>query len=146
MKRWHTSFTCSPGSILDPDLETKRLLLETDGHTLIEAVVALALLVTVLVPVSGMLGLMAAGHRVERQMHALQLAERTLEKRLAQRNYQDVTRKIETHWRIEQETEHRDGLVEIRVAVYRQGREAPLVVLRTARALSEPPPVSPSWK
>ena len=130
MKRWKAAFSS-----------------EIDGYTLIETIVALALLVTVLVPLGGMLGLTVAGRRVEERIRALQLAERAMERTLARKAYQDATRWMEKRrWRIERAIDRQADVVEIRVSVYRKDRTVPLVELRTARHFCEPPVGSRSWR
>lgn len=116
---------------------TKSLIHEQDGYTLIETVTAVALLVTVLVPTGALLAHLVTEHQAARQARALMFAETAIEEMILHHAQQDEAPagRDETHrtWRIVRSSQTQGGLVELRVAVYWKDREAPTVVLQTAR-------------
>ena len=107
-----------------------------EGHTLLETVVALALLVAVLVPAGAALGLLAARPGAGEKAEALQVAERALERTLADQRFQAQTWSVgEGRWQVERRVEAEGEVLMVHVLVYRRSQEEPRVELQTARFL-----------
>lgn len=109
--------------------------LETSGHTLIETMVALALLVTVLAPAGMVLGHIVTERQAARQSEALTRAESALERMIVSAAVQEepFEKPEGRRWRVDRLRRTRGGLIQFRVAVYWKDEEAPMVVLQTAR-------------
>ncbi len=117
------------------------------GYTVAESAVALALLLTVLVPAVGTLTYLVTQKRTEHRMEALVFARHEMEQTLAAERFEPAVRQ-DGAWRTVRDIDSQDGLVVITLSVYRAPRgdatgesaggegvraRAPLVVLRTAR-------------
>lgn len=131
----------------------ERCICAADGHTLVETVAALALLIGVLIPASGAAFQLLIRDRAVAEAEALRLAERTVEQALAtERSRSRAWRSERGRWRIVQEVRRRKGLylVEVRIFPARSGgeavggwettreRTAPTVALRAARGVEIP--------
>ncbi|MEM6335939.1 MAG: prepilin-type N-terminal cleavage/methylation domain-containing protein [Bacteroidota bacterium] len=107
---------------------------DESGFSIIEVLVALALLLVVLVPLSGF-GLKLMGeHHNERQIEALQLARQEMERTILDESYRDVERTTsDERWTIRKNVERHGELVHVQVSVARQPADTALVQLQTLR-------------
>lgn len=113
---------------------------DAEGHTLIETVVALALLTVVLIPAGGTLAHLMIDDWAGRKAEALRRAERTMERTLADGQLRSEVSQIhEGPWRIVRDVWRDDALWKIRVGVYWRDQAGPTVTLRTARAAAAVP-------
>lgn len=109
------------------------------GHTLAESAVAVALLLTVLVPAAMFLVFLTTQPRTAHQAEALSLAQALMEETLARAAFEDATtRTPDEAWTLSRTVAFEGDLVLVSVAVYRRGRPTPLVTLETARLAPEP--------
>lgn len=113
------------------------VITEHDGHSLVEVIVATALLATVLVSASGTaLYLLKAKHN-EPYRVALVLGQQAMEDALFTRSHVSETMEYdEGRWRVERMVVQEDNRVVLRVRVFRRGRPRPLVELMTVRLLA----------
>jgi hypothetical protein len=132
---------------------------EEDGHTLMETVTALALLIGVLIPVSGIAFQLFVHDRAAKKAEALRIAERAVEQALIVEHPKSRAWRPEgLRWRVVQTVRRREGLYAIEVRVYparnkarpfksgevedeRRGTTrstAPTVTLRAARGSGPP--------
>ncbi|MEL6499772.1 MAG: hypothetical protein AAFQ31_14695, partial [Planctomycetota bacterium] len=103
-------------------------------HTLAESAVAVALLLTVLVPAAMFLVFLTTQPRTAHQAEALALAQAYLEETIATEAFEDATtRTSDAAWTLERSVAFEGDLALVTVAVYRRDRPTPLVTLRTAR-------------
>jgi Tfp pilus assembly protein PilV len=108
------------------------------GYTLVETLVAGALFLGVLVPATLFLSRSAMNRSALDLSRASFLAQEEMENTLASKRYQDEEKEIPVGrqaWRIQRETGENDGLVELRVSVFKPGKTDPLVVFRTLRTM-----------
>lgn len=104
------------------------------GSTLVEAVVAVSLLVVVLPPMIGAFVYQAGQHRSEQLTLALALGQRCLEVLAARSEAApDSVSTLEGRWRVVSTTRREGGLVVLEVAVYDDPSTTALVTLRTHR-------------
>lgn len=108
-----------------------------EGYTITESTVALALLLTVLVPAAATLTYLATQQHTRHTVEALALAQRTMERTLAAQAYESSEEAVGP-WRVVTEAEERGRLVTVAVRVYRGEAERPVVGLTTARRLERP--------
>lgn len=107
------------------------------GSTLLEAVVATALLVAVLLPVSASAIHLLTMRKNEPHLLALALGEQVMEETLHHRTYAPETLSYEAgRWIVRKTLRHTRGRVTIRVRVFRRHRPEPLVDLMTVRIRS----------
>lgn len=137
----------------------ERCISAEDGHTLVETVAALALLIGVLIPASGAAFQLLIHDGAVEKAEALRIAERTVEQALAaEQPRRRAWRAEEKRWRIVQDVRrHKDlYLVEVRVFPARsrghviqseeivgkrralEKKTAPTVMLRAARGVEIP--------
>jgi type II secretory pathway pseudopilin PulG len=103
------------------------------GATLVETLVALAILMTVLIPVIGFMAVLAGNHQAMEKVQALNYAQHSLESELLDQAWSDSLYLPDERWSIERSVETDSTLVFIRVEVFRRGKPDPLVKLSTAR-------------
>ena len=106
------------------------------GYTLIETLVASAILLGVLIPASLFLGRFTAQRRARDLVVAYQLAGAELERTAAHRLFKNdewFFSQDNKEWRIVRWVESRRGLVFIRVQVFRQNGDRVLVEMKTLR-------------
>lgn len=109
---------------------------EAAGSSLVEAVVALSLLLTVLVPLSVVVVQWSLDRRNRHEIEALALAQRVMEEALHRQAYTSaVSGTARDVWRTEREVAREGGRVAVTVRVYRKGRVRPIVELVTVRLL-----------
>lgn len=109
------------------------------GYTLIETLVASAVLLGVLVPATLFLGKITTGRKGRDLIIASQLAESEMERTTAHRNYENSEHQIRLDnrdWRVVRETEEDQGLVEIRIHVFKAKKPEPVLTLKTLRLSS----------
>jgi hypothetical protein len=105
------------------------------GHTIVEAVVALALFGAVLIPTTALTGRLFIEHSGERQIRALLLAESAMETALHHNTYQDSTWSPQEPWQIVRRSAVQDKLVHLSVEVIYGTDTAPILKLQTSRRL-----------
>jgi prepilin-type N-terminal cleavage/methylation domain-containing protein len=106
------------------------------GFTLIETLVAIALLLGVLIPAILFLGKATMSRSAGDLITAESLAVETMEKTTAFRLFRNSETLVETDrkkWRVVRVINKNDGLVEIRVRVYRLRARDPIVEFKTLR-------------
>lgn len=95
---------------------------------------AVALLLTVLVPAAMFLIFLTTQPRTAHQAEALALAQGHMEETLATAAFENATtRTPDEAWTLERSITFERDLALVTVAVYRRDRSTPLAVLRTAR-------------
>ncbi len=107
------------------------------GYSLIETIVALALLLTVLVPL-GSFAVKMARHRLGMlKIEALSIAQNVMEKTLAApTSYSGSQQFTLDFWMVLTEYQEREGFVIIEISVTQIGKDVPVVSLKTVRLLS----------
>lgn len=104
------------------------------GYAVLEVVVATALIVTVLVPLSGMAIYPFTVNQNEPHLVALMLGRHTMEEALHARSYESQTIRLEQgRWRVHKTITQAGNQITIRVRVFRRHRPKPLVELMTVR-------------
>lgn len=104
------------------------------GATLVEAVTATALLVTVLVPLGAGAVRLMDGRRAELEVEARAYAQEALETALHERALTDATaHSADGRWRVVREAHVANRQVAYRVRVYHRSRAEPLIELVTLR-------------
>lgn len=104
-----------------------------DGSTLVETLVAMAILVSVLLPAGMFLGYMANTPQNEEKIIALGLAQSEMEQVLDSGNYKNAEREIDNKWLIRNTIAKEDNLLQISVSVYRKNKSKPILKLITER-------------
>lgn len=107
-----------------------------DGSTLVETLVAMAILVSVLLPTSLFLGYMSANSINADKITALGLAQNEMEKVLANEKYADKEI-VKERWIVKSATSKKENRVFIEVLVYRKNKSEPVITLNTERLLYE---------
>ena len=103
------------------------------GYSLVESIVAIALLATVLAPLSAVVVQLTTHRLSEQKIEALGIAQHAMEAALLSGEYQDASRQSPNErWLINESYRMHQGLVVIRVTVSKLHRP-PLVTLQTAR-------------
>ncbi len=117
------------------------LAYEEEGYSLIESIVAIALLLTVLVPVSAFLGSLATKRISKQKIEALAIAQASMENAIQLRDFTDKSVPVhDGKWILSEEYILNGDLVTIMITVAKPGRSRPGVSLQTARLL---PPLNP---
>ncbi|MEM6647920.1 MAG: hypothetical protein AAF730_16875 [Bacteroidota bacterium] len=107
---------------------------DTEGHTLLEVAVAIALFVTVAAPLGASVVYLQYERRVARDIQALAVAEAELEVALATRVGAGRSYWLEDRtWRVQLSVEHVDARIAYNVEVYHRRAITPIVTLRTLR-------------
>ena len=107
-----------------------------DGYTLVEVVVATALLVSVLFPLGGAAIYLLKVRQNERHVLALAYGQDMMEATLHQEAYTNQVVVLEEgRWRVDRTIRRRDKQVVIRVDVFRRGHSEPIVRLMTLRLI-----------
>ena len=108
------------------------------GYTLVEALVASAILLGALIPAILFFGKITVNQRAKDLIIASQLAEEKIEKTITFNQYNNDEKRLNLNnvtWRILQKIKNRSGLIEIRVRVFKKNQLTPLVELKTLRIL-----------
>ncbi|MEX2345034.1 MAG: hypothetical protein WD604_05430 [Balneolaceae bacterium] len=113
------------------------ILKNENGSTLIETLVATAILVSVLLPVSMFLGYAANNPQNEEKILALGLAQAEMEKVLSEKSYTGFEKEIDDRWLVTGVITKDDNLVQVGVSVYRKNKQKPVITLTTERLLYE---------
>ena len=109
----------------------------TAGHSLVEVVVATSLIVTVLIPLSGLAIYLLTAQRNEPHLVALAIGQQAMEATLHNRDYTSRTLQLhEGRWRVQKRVSQTGNQIIIVIHVFRQHRPEPLVELMTVRLLS----------
>lgn len=109
------------------------------GYTLVETLVASAILLGVLVPAIVFLGKATGSHANYDLLLATQLARAEMEETLLLAQNYDEEKEVllgKRSWRIVRIVINQNELLEIRVSVYKAGKQRPLVELRTSRTVT----------
>lgn len=110
------------------------------GSTLIETLVAMAILVSVLLPVSMFLGYAGNSPRNEEEIVALGLAQAEMEKTLSEEKYTEAEKIVGERWIVKKSVISELNLMQIEVSVYRNNKAEPLITLTTERLFYEVDP------
>ncbi|MGH7600506.1 MAG: type IV pilus modification PilV family protein [bacterium] len=111
-------------------------LKDARGHTLVETLVASAILLSVLIPATLILGRLTLGQQHHDLMVATQLAREEMERTIAAARYQDEEKLValgKKSWRVVREVQEQSGLREIRIRVFKLRQAKPLVEIKTLR-------------
>ncbi|CAN5489128.1 hypothetical protein BH23BAC3_BH23BAC3_22350 [soil metagenome] len=103
------------------------------GSTLTEMLVALALLMVVIVPTIGLLGLLSGNQLVKRQSTALHYAQYMMEQTLIYESYTDTLYSPAPGWEIRRAVTRHENLIQINVSVLPPESTNPAVELFNAR-------------
>jgi len=87
------------------------------GYTLIETVIAMALFLSVLIPLVGTMGTMMFDRKVILSTKALMLAQSEMSSTIAHQDFIDAVKTSETGFIIVKKIERYDSLIEIRITV-----------------------------
>ena len=110
------------------------------GYTIVEVLVALALLSVALVPITQFAARLISNADTRDLIVATDLARSEMEYVVSKRDFylgSTEVRKNHKTWKVETKIRKRDGLITIHILVYRKGKAGPVAELRTLR-LAEP--------
>ncbi len=108
------------------------------GYTTIETVVALAIFLAVLIPLSQLLARLMYTEKTRDMIVAMQLARQEMEETINTQNYVDNQKLVMMNnkkWRINRLVKIRDELVELHVQVFKSGNVKPVTELKTLRVI-----------
>ncbi|MCK5148073.1 type II secretion system protein [bacterium] len=111
-------------------IRKKNIIAAEDGFTLVESIVAMAIVVGVLIGTLMIMGRMAASTKTRDRLIAFSMAVEEMENQIAFRKQCSEKRRIQwdhRFWDVERSIVSSMGLMEIEVKVYKQGNERPLV-------------------
>ncbi len=114
---------------------------ETDGYTLVETLVASAILLSVLIPATLILGRLTLGQYHRDLIVATQLAREEMERTVAEARYQDEEKQMtldKKSWRLVRDVQEQSSLLEIRIRVFKRWQAKPLVEIKTLRMAGAP--------
>ncbi len=103
------------------------------GSTLVETMVALALLLTVLVPIIGFMATISINQQARVKVQALNYAQYTMESTLLNRAWSDTLIHPAEGWEVQRVVETDGSLVLIRVDVFQKNKPEPVLHLSTTR-------------
>ena len=109
------------------------------GYTLVETLVASAVLFGVLVPATLFLSKVTTGRKGRDLIIASQLAESEMERTTTHEVYENSEKQIRLDnrdWQIIREIQENQGLIEIRIKVFKAKRTEPVFTLKTLRLAS----------
>jgi len=113
------------------------LLRDTAGHSLIEVTVATSLVVSVLIPLSGLVVYLLNSHPNAPHLVALAIGEQFMEETLHERSYVSQHVPLDRNrWLVHKSVSHEGNQVTITIRIFRRNRPRPLVELITVRLLS----------
>lgn len=112
------------------------ILRDMGGHSLIEAVVATALVVTVLVPLSGVAVYLFTVRQNEGPLVGLAIAQQFMEETLHERSYASRQVSLDRdRWVVQKSVTQQGRQVTIVIRVFRRNQPQPLAELMTVRLL-----------
>jgi type II secretory pathway pseudopilin PulG len=106
------------------------------GYTLVETLVASAILLSVLIPATLILGKLTLGQYHQDLIAATQLAGEEMERTVAEARYQNEEKQVtlgKKSWRVVRDVQEQSGLLEIRIRVFKLRQAKPLVEIKTLR-------------
>lgn len=109
---------------------------DSRGYTLVETLVASAILLSVLIPATLILGRLTLGQQHHDLIVATQLARDEIERTVAEARYQDEEKQVavgKKHLRLVRDVQEQSGLLEIRIRVFKLRQTKPLVEIKTLR-------------
>ncbi len=113
------------------------ILKNEDGATLVESLVAMAILVSVLLPAVMFLGYIANTNHNKDKIIALGLAQSEMETVLKNKSFSNSEREVGGRFIIQNKIVKEDKLVQINISVYRRNKPDPILKLTTERLLYE---------
>lgn len=114
----------------------KKSIQNEDGYTLVESVVALALLVAVLIPAGHILTKTILTNRTGDLIIASQLARMEMERTILNETFISDEQQVvvnQKNWRIVRQVTNELGLVEVQVLVFKGVQVEPVFILKTMR-------------
>jgi type II secretory pathway pseudopilin PulG len=117
------------------------LLNNNKGYTLVETVVALAILIAVLIPISQLCARFINSKHSRDKIVATQLAQSEMEKAITNLNCENNSKSITINnvtWKIDKNAIYQNELIELRIEVSKRGGSAPVVILKTLRLNNVP--------
>ncbi len=112
------------------------VLIKEAGYSLVESIVAIALLVTVLAPLGSFVAHLATHRMSKQKIEAFSLAQLTMAEALKHQDYKSKTAHTSNgKWLVTEQYNLKEDIVIIEVEVFRLNRDKPYVTLRTARLL-----------
>jgi type II secretory pathway pseudopilin PulG len=108
------------------------------GYTTIETVVALAIFLAVLIPLSQLLARLIYSEKTRDLIVAMQLARQEMEETINTQNYVDnqkLAMMNNKKWMINCSVKIRDELVELHAQVFKSGNVKPVTELKTLRVI-----------
>ena len=120
-------------SLIGMMLQTE-ILKKEEGHTLVESLIAMAVLLAVLVPSTMFLTYIGNNVLAKHKIVSFNHARNQMEYILATRNDSTVTKQIEPNWWVKRTVRKQKNLREIKVEVFKKDTlSSPLITLETAR-------------
>jgi hypothetical protein len=113
-------------------------LKDTRGYTLVETLVASAILLSVLIPATLVLGKLTLRQYHHDLIVATQLAREEMERTVAEARYQDEEKQValsKKSWRLVRDVQEQSGLIEICIRVFKLRQAKPLVEIKTLRVV-----------
>lgn len=106
----------------------------SEAYTIVENIVALALIVAVLIPVGGFLGKVTLNSPSDSRSEALNVAQAAIEVSLSEDKFLNETWwSTSRRWRIVRQVQPSDAFITIDISVYRGKSDEASVVLSTRR-------------
>jgi Tfp pilus assembly protein PilV len=107
---------------------------QEDGYSLVETLVALAILLAVLVPSAMFLTYIGNNVFVKDKIESFQLAQSQMEEVIATRNEQTLTFQVNDIWWVKRSVTREGDLIQLKVEVFkRDTTSTPKIKLETAR-------------
>jgi type II secretory pathway pseudopilin PulG len=106
------------------------------GYTLVETVVALAILIAVLIPLTQLFARLMNASQTRDTIVATQLAHAEMEKAIINLNCENNSTLVMMNnvtWQIKKNAIYKNELIEFRVEVFKRAKSAPVVILKTLR-------------
>lgn len=111
-----------------------KILRNEEGYSLVESLVAMAILLAVLVPSTIFLTYIGNNSLAKDKITSFNHARNQMEKVLATQNDSTLTKQIDSNWWVKQSVTKKDNLREIKVEVFKfDTLSGPMITLQTAR-------------
>ncbi|MEE4312171.1 MAG: hypothetical protein V2J62_09930 [candidate division KSB1 bacterium] len=113
-----------------------KLFTDEKGHSLIETLIALAILIAVLVPLSQLFVRLILNETSRDLMIASQIARGEMERTIARQEYSHANTTISVNnksWKCVRDIENNKGLVKISISVFKGDEPDAIVQLKTLR-------------